>query len=135
MQDYPLLVHKTLITQLLIRRASEMVTRGVEVRFAAAPWRTSARERLRVAKALDQKQRCGPDWNHGMEFRNGNVEAWFGIAGNGAILPYLNPRLSSLPTDYTSITPKTRLAFVDTTFVPVPKPAGKPGTVRKFIAH
>ena len=94
MQDWPLLVHKIIDHAALYHGDREVVTRTVEGPITRTNYREIRARALKVAKALDRfglrtGDRVGTlAWN-----THRHLEAWYGIAGLGAVYHTLNPRL------------------------------------------
>ena len=94
MQDWPLLVHKIIDHAALYHAEREVVSRSVEGPIERTNYRAIAKRARKVAAALDAHGIKLGDrvatlaWNTAR-----HMEAWYGIAGIGAIYHTLNPRL------------------------------------------
>jgi fatty-acyl-CoA synthase len=117
MQDWPLLVHKIIDHAALYHGDREVVSRSVEGPIHRTKYREIAARARRVAKALDQAgiklgDRVGTlawnTWRH--------IEAWYGIAGIGAVYHTLNPRLFPDQLAYIANHGEDRALFFDTSF-------------------
>jgi fatty-acyl-CoA synthase len=117
MQDWPLLVHKIIDHAALYHGDREVVSRSVEGPIHRTNYREIASRARRVAKALDKAgirlgDRVGTlawnTWRH--------IEAWYGIAGIGAVYHTLNPRLFPDQLAYIANHGEDRALFFDTSF-------------------
>jgi 3-(methylthio)propionyl---CoA ligase len=117
MQDWPLLVHKIIDHAALYHGDREVVSRSVEGPIHRTNYREIASRARRVAKALDQAgiklgDRVGTlawnTWRH--------IEAWYGIAGIGAVYHTLNPRLFPDQLAYIANHGEDRALFFDVSF-------------------
>ncbi|HEY1838339.1 MAG TPA: long-chain-fatty-acid--CoA ligase [Rhizomicrobium sp.] len=136
MQDWPLLVHKIIDHAALYHGDREVVTRSVEGPIVRTNYREIARRARRVAKALDKKGLRAGDrigtlaWNTAR-----HIEAWYGIAGIGAIYHTLNPRLHPDQLLWIMNHAEDRALFFDITFAPVVEQiAPKLKKVKLFVA-
>jgi acyl-CoA synthetase (AMP-forming)/AMP-acid ligase II len=117
MQDWPLLVHKIIDHAATYHGAREVVTRTVEGPVVRSNYREIAKRSHRVAHALDRLgTRLGDRvatmaWNTAR-----HIEAWYGIAGIGAIYHTLNPRLFPDQIVYIVNHAEDRVLFFDITF-------------------
>jgi 3-(methylthio)propionyl---CoA ligase len=120
MQEWPLLMHK-----IIDFAAIQFPTREVASRMVEGPMRrTNYREiRGRALKAAKRLERDGIKlgdrvatlaWNG---FRH--LEAWYGIAGVGAIYHTVNPRLFPEQIAWIVNHAEDRIAMTDLTFVPL----------------
>lgn len=120
MQDWPLRVHSILDHAARMHASQEIVTRTVEGSIHRTDYGGLARRARQVAAALrklgvGQGDRIGTlAWN---TYRH--VEAWYGIAGIGAIYHTLNPRLAGDQISFIMNDADDRLLFTDLTFVPL----------------
>ena len=118
MQDWPLLVHKIIDHAALYHGDREVVTRTVEGPITRTNYREIRARALKVAKALDRfglrtGDRVGTlAWN-----THRHLEAWYGIAGLGAVYHTLNPRLFADQLVYIVNHAEDRMLFFDTSFV------------------
>ena len=94
MQDWPLLLHKIIDHAASQHGAREVVTRSVEGPIVRTNYAAIRARALRVAQRLAREGVKPGDrvatlawntWRH--------LEAWYGIAGIGAIYHTVNPRL------------------------------------------
>ena len=137
MQDWPLLVHKIIDHAALYHGDREVVTRSVEGPIDAHQLsRDRQRARARVAKALDRLGIKLGDrvatlaWN-----THRHIEAWYGIAGIGAIYHTLNPRLFPDQIAWIANHAEDKVLFFDTTFAQlVEQIAPKLPSVELFVA-
>ncbi len=94
MQDWPLLVHKIIDHAALYHGDREVVTRSVEGPIERSNYRRVAARARKVAAALDARGIKLGDRVATMAWNTArHLEAWYGIAGIGAIYHTLNPRL------------------------------------------
>jgi fatty-acyl-CoA synthase len=136
MQDWPLLVHKIIDHAALYHGDREVVSRSVEGPIHRTNYREIASRARRVAKALDQAgiklgDRVGTlawnTWRH--------IEAWYGIAGIGAVYHTLNPRLFPDQLAYIANHGEDRALFFDTSFANIVEQiAPKLPKVERYIA-
>jgi len=136
MQDWPLLVHKIIDHAALYHGDREVVTRSAEGPIHRTNYREIGRRARRVAGALerlgikpgDRVATLGSNtWRH--------LEAWYGIAGMGAVYHTLNPRLFADQLVYIANHAEDRLLFFDSAFAPlVSAIAPRLETVEHFIA-
>src|ERR1700761_6514441 len=117
MQDWPLLVHKILDHAALYHRGREVVTRSVEGPVVRTTYGAMAGRARKVAHALE-RYGIGPgDRVATMAWNTANhVEAWYGIAGIGAIYHTLNPRLFVDQIVYIANHAEDKVLFFDITF-------------------
>ncbi|HWA04692.1 MAG TPA: 3-(methylthio)propionyl-CoA ligase [Rhizomicrobium sp.] len=135
MQDWPLLVHKIIDHAALYHGGREVVTRSVEGPVVRTTYREIAARARKVAHALDRLgirpgDRCATlAWNTAR-----HLEAWYGIAGIGAIYHTLNPRLFPDQIVYIANHAEDKVLFFDITFAPlVEKIASRLPTVELFV--
>ncbi|HEY2444733.1 MAG TPA: long-chain-fatty-acid--CoA ligase [Rhizomicrobium sp.] len=136
MQDWPLLVHKILDHAALYHGDREVVTRSVEGPIHRTNYREIRRRAARTASALekigvrfgDRVATLGSNtWRH--------LEAWYGIAGMGAVYHTLNPRLFPDQIVYIANHAEDRVLFFDPTFAAlVSEIAPRLTTVKHFVA-
>jgi acyl-CoA synthetase (AMP-forming)/AMP-acid ligase II len=117
MQDWPLLVHKIIDHAATYHGAREVVTRTVEGPVVRSSYGEIAKRSHKAAHALDRMGiRLGDRvatmaWNTAR-----HIEAWYGIAGIGAIYHTLNPRLFPDQIVYIVNHAEDRVLFFDITF-------------------
>lgn len=120
MQDWPLLIGKILDHANTAHPEREIVSRLVEGpihRCTYADVHLRARKVAQHLQSLGIKQgdRIGTlAWNS-----HRHLEAWYGIAGLGAVYHTLNPRLFAEQLVYIISHAENRFIFVDLTFVPL----------------
>src|SRR4249920_307356 len=117
MQDWPLLVHKIIDHAAQNHGDREVVSRSVEGPIHRTNYREIAVRARKVAEALDKAGIREGDrvatlawntWRH--------IEAWYGIAGVGAVYHTLNPRLFPDQLVYIANHAEDRVIFFDITF-------------------
>ncbi|HVV64294.1 MAG TPA: 3-(methylthio)propionyl-CoA ligase [Rhizomicrobium sp.] len=117
MQDWPLLVHKIIDHAALYHGDREIVTRSVEGPIVRTNYRGIAGRARKVAHALDRLgvrlgDRCATlAWNTAR-----HIEAWYGVAGIGAVYHTLNPRLFPDQIVYIANHAEDKVLFFDITF-------------------
>ncbi|MDE2184179.1 MAG: long-chain-fatty-acid--CoA ligase [Alphaproteobacteria bacterium] len=117
MQEWPLLVHKIIDHASLYHGDREVVTRTTEGPMARTDYRTLARRARQLADALDKRGVANGDrlgtlaWNSAR-----HMECWFGIAGIGAVVHTLNPRLFPEQLAWIINHAQDRMLFFDITF-------------------
>jgi len=117
MQDWPLLVHKIIDHAALYSGDREVVTRSVEGPIRRTDYATIAKRARKVAHALERLGVALGDriatmaWN-----TDRHLEAWYGIAGIGAIYHTLNPRLFPEQLVYIANHAEDKVLFFDATF-------------------
>jgi fatty-acyl-CoA synthase len=117
MQDWPLLVHKIIDHAATYHGEREIVTRSVEGPIVRTTYREVARRSRKMAHALERAGFALGDriatlgWNTAR-----HMEAWYGIAGIGAIYHTLNPRLFPDQLAYIINHADDRALFFDVTF-------------------
>jgi len=120
MQDWPLLVHKIIDHAALYHGEREVVTRSVEGPIERTNYRAIALRARKVAGALTARGIKLGDrvatlaWNTAR-----HMEAWYGIAGIGAIYHTLNPRLFPDQLAWIIGHAEDRVLFFDTSFMPL----------------
>ncbi|HMO30388.1 long-chain-fatty-acid--CoA ligase [Enterovirga sp.] len=135
MQDWKLLIHKV-----IDYAAAEHPERAVISRLTEGPLHRSnyreVRERaLKVAKRLSRDGIRPGDrvatlaWNN-----HRHLEAWYGIAGLGAVYHTINPRLFPEQILYIANHAEDRILFLDLTFVPLmEKLADKLPLIERYV--
>jgi fatty-acyl-CoA synthase len=136
MQDWPLLVHKIIDHAALYHGDREVVSRSVEGPIHRTNYKEIAVRSRRVAEALDRHGIKLGDrvatlawntWRH--------IEAWYGIAGIGAIYHTLNPRLFPDQLVYIANHAEDKVMFFDITFAKlVEELAPRLPSVKLYIA-
>ena len=117
MQDWPLFVHKIIDHAARYRGDREVVTRTVEGPIARTNYAEVALRSKKLASALERRgMRLGDRiatlaWNTAR-----HLEAWYGIAGIGAIYHTLNPRLFPDQLAWIANDAGDRALFFDITF-------------------
>jgi fatty-acyl-CoA synthase len=136
MQDWPLLVHKIIDHAALYHGDREVVSRSVEGPIVRTNYAEIAGRARRVAKALDARGFKLGDriatlaWNTAH-----HIEAWYGIAGIGAIYHTLNPRLFPDQLVYIANHAEDKALFFDITFADlVAKIAPKIPSIKLYVA-
>jgi fatty-acyl-CoA synthase len=136
MQDWPLLVHKIIDHAALYHGNREVVTRSVEGPVVRTNYREIAQRSRRVAKALDRFGVTLGDrvatlaWN-----THRHIEAWYGIAGIGAIYHTLNPRLFPDQLAWIANHAEDRVLFFDTSFTKLAEMlAAQVPSIKLFVA-
>ena len=135
MQDWPLLIHKVIDFAATEHPGRSIVSRSVEGPLHRTDYARVRQRALRVAKRLGREGIRAGDrvatlawntWRH--------LEAWYGIAGIGAVYHTVNPRLFEDQIVYIMNHAADRLLFLDLTFVPlVEKIADRLPTVERFV--
>ncbi len=136
MQDWPLLVHKIIDHAELYHGSREIVSRSVEGPIERTNYREVAGRARRVAKALDRFGVTLGDrvatlaWN-----THRHIEAWYGIAGLGAIYHTLNPRLFPDQICWIANHAEDKVLFFDTSFTKIAEMmAAKVPSIKLFVA-
>ena len=136
MQDWPLLVHKIIDHAALYHGEREIVSRSVEGPIVRTTYREIAARARKVAQALVRFGIQPGDrvatlaWNTGR-----HLEAWYGIAGAGAVYHTLNPRLFPDQLAWIANHAEDKVLFFDTTFAPlVEKLAPSLPSIKLFVA-
>ena len=120
MQEWPLLLHKILDHAAIQHGRREVVTRSIEGPIHRTDYASIRQRALRGAKRLRAERIATGDrvatlaWN---SWRH--VEAWYAIAGIGAICHTVNPRLFPEQIAWIINHAEDRLMMVDLTFVPL----------------
>jgi fatty-acyl-CoA synthase len=136
MQDWPLLVHKIIDHAATYHAEREVVSRSVEGPIVRTNYGQIGRRARKVAGALERSgfalgDRIGTlAWNTAR-----HIEAWYGIAGIGAIYHTLNPRLFPDQLVYIANHAEDRALFFDVTFAKlVEQLAPRVPSIRLYIA-
>ncbi|GGG30287.1 long-chain-fatty-acid--CoA ligase [Caldovatus sediminis] len=120
MQDWPLLLHRLIDHAARHHPGREIVTRSVEGPIHRTTWAEARQRSLRVAQRLARDGIRPGDrvatlaWNTGR-----HLEAWYGIAGIGAIYHTVNPRLFPEQIAWILNHAESRVMMADLTFVPL----------------
>ena len=120
MQDWPLLMHKIIDFAAIQHPDREVVSRTVEGPMHHTNYGEIRDRALKVAKRLDRDGiRLGDRvatlaWNG---YRH--MEAWYGIAGLGAVYHTINPRLFPDQIVWIANHAEDRVVLTDLTFVPL----------------
>lgn len=120
MQDWPLLLHRLIDHAARHHPGREIVTRSVEGPIHRSSWAEARQRSLRVAQRLARDGIRPGDrvatlaWNTGR-----HLEAWYGIAGIGAIYHTVNPRLFPEQIAWILNHAESRVMMADLTFVPL----------------
>src|SRR5260370_40469466 len=135
MQEWPLLMHKIIDYAAIQHPAREVASRTVEGPMNRTNYREIRDRALKVAKRLDRDGiRLGDRvatlaWNG---FRH--LEAWYGIAGLGAVYHTVNPRLFPDQIAWIINHAEDRVVLTDLTFVPLLEAIADPlPTVDRFV--
>ncbi len=120
MQDWPLLIHKVIDYAAVEHAERAVVSRLVEGPMHRSTYREVRERSLRVAKRLARDGIVAGDrvatlaWN-----THRHLEAWYGIAGIGAVYHTVNPRLFADQIVYIVNHAEDRVLLLDLTFVPL----------------
>ena len=135
MQDWPLLIHRIIDHAAAQHGSRPVISRSVEGPIHRTTYGEIRTRALRVAKRLSRDgiklgDRVGTlawnTWRH--------LEAWYGIAGIGAVYHTVNPRLFEDQLVYIMNHAEDRLLLLDATFVPlVEKVAPRLETIERFV--
>ena len=135
MQDWPLLVGKVLDFAATEHPGRSVVSRSVEGPIHRTDYAGVRRRALRVAKRLEKDGIRPGDrvatlawntWRH--------LEAWYGIAGIGAVYHTVNPRLFEDQIVYIVNHAADRILFLDLSFLPLAeKIAARLPTIERYI--
>ncbi|MBI1238983.1 MAG: long-chain-fatty-acid--CoA ligase [Alphaproteobacteria bacterium] len=135
MQDWSLLTSKILDHAALYYGDREIVSRSIEGPMHRTTYSEIHSRARRVAKALAREgvregDRVGTlawnSWRH--------LEAWYGIAGLGAVYHTINPRLFPEQIAYIANHAEDKLLFTDLTFVPLlEKIASHLTSIERFV--
>ncbi len=136
MQDVPLLISSLIVHADRHHGSVEIVSRRVEGDIHRTTYRELHGRAKRVANALDalgvgQSDRVATlAWNG---YRH--MELYYGIAGKGAVVHTINPRLAPDQIAWIAQHAEDTLLFFDLTFVPIiEKIAAQCPTVKAFVA-
>ncbi len=135
MQDWPLRLHRLIDHAAIQHGDREVVSRSVEGPIYRTTYAQVRQRALRVAKRL-----VAEDIGHGDRIGTlawntwRHMEAWYGIAGAGAVIHTVNPRLFPEQIAFIINHAADRMMLVDLTFVPLlEKLAERLPTVERFI--
>ena len=135
MQDWPLLVSRIIDYAACQHGSREVVTRAVEGPIVRTDYARVRRRALQVAQRLAREGIAPGDrvatlaWNSAR-----HLEAWYGIAGAGAIYHTVNPRLFPEQIAWIVNHAEDRLVMTDLTFVPLLEAlADKLVTVQRYV--
>jgi len=136
MMDMPLLVSGLIKHADRFHGATEIVSKTIEGTIHRYGWRDVHRRAKRVANALKRlgvgmQDRVGTlAWNN---YRH--LEVYYGVAGSGAVIHTINPRLFPDQITYIANHAEDKVIFFDTTFAPlVEKLAPQLKTVKHWVA-
>jgi fatty-acyl-CoA synthase len=120
MQDWPLLVHTIIDHAAINHGEAEVVSRTIEGPTHRTNYTEINARSRKLASALKRRGYGFGDVIGTMAW-NGyrHLEAWYAIAGLGAVYHTLNPRLFEDQLDYIINHGGDRLIFIDLTFVPL----------------
>jgi len=120
MQDWPLLVHTIIDHAAINHGEAEVVSRTIEGPMHRTNYAQINKRSRKLASALKRRGYGLGDVIGTMAW-NGyrHMEAWYAIAGLGAVYHTLNPRLFEEQLDYIVNHGGDQLIFVDLTFVPL----------------
>src|ERR1700758_2613016 len=120
MQDWPLLMHKVIDFAAVQFPEQQVASRTVEGPMHYTNYREIRQRALKVAKRLERDGIKLGDrvatlaWNG---YRH--LEAWYGIAGAGAVYHTVNPRLFPEQIAWIMNDAEDRIVLLDLTFVPL----------------
>jgi fatty-acyl-CoA synthase len=120
MQDWPMRVHRILDHAASWHGERAILTRSVEGPLVRHTWREVRSRALRLSQALARDGIRPGDrvatlaWN-----THRHVEAWYGIAGCGAVYHTINPRLFKDQIVWIANHAEDRAMLLDLTFVPL----------------
>lgn len=120
MQDWPLTIDKIITHAKRTHAWREVVSRGTEGDLRRSNYGQVYDQAMRVSSSLLRRgvrvgDRIGTlAWN-----TDRHMEAWYGIAGIGAVYHTLNPRLFPQQLAWIANHADDRLIFADTTFIPL----------------
>ncbi|NKJ00973.1 long-chain-fatty-acid--CoA ligase [Novosphingobium sp. SG707] len=120
MQNWPLLISKLIDHAAQNHGTREIVSRTPEGPLVRSNWRTVATRSRQLAQWLVGKG-ISPGDRIGTLASNTHrhLETWFGIAGAGAIVNTVNPRLFDEQITYIINHAHDRVLFFDSTFLPI----------------
>jgi fatty-acyl-CoA synthase len=135
MQDWPMLIHRIIDHAAAVHGPRRIVTRSVEGPIHTTDYRTLRGRALKVAQRLERDGIGLGDrvatlawntWRH--------VEAWYGIAGLGAIYHTVNPRLYPDQIAWIVNHAADRIMLADLTFVPLLESlAARLPTIERYV--
>jgi fatty-acyl-CoA synthase len=135
MQDWPLRVHRIIDHAATYHRDRPILSRLVEGGSHRTSWKEVRDRALRLAAALARAGIRPGDrvatlaWN-----THRHVEAWYGIAGCGAVYHTVNPRLFKEQIVWIVNHAEDSMMLLDLTFVPlVEELAAKMPTIRRYV--
>ncbi len=135
MQDWPLLMHKVIDFAAVQFPERQVASRTVEGPMHYTDYRAIRERALTVAKRLERDGIKLGDrvatlaWNG---YRH--LEAWYGIAGAGAVYHTVNPRLFPEQIAWIMNDAEDRIVLVDLTFVPLMESlADRLPTVERYV--
>ncbi len=135
MQDWPLLMHKVIDFAAVQFPEQEVASRTVEGPMHYTDYRAIRQRALKVAKRLERDGIKLGDrvatlaWNG---YRH--LEAWYGIAGAGAVYHTVNPRLFPEQIAWIMNDAEDRIVLLDLTFVPLMEAlADRLPTVERYV--
>jgi fatty-acyl-CoA synthase len=135
MQDWPLLLHRIIDHAAANHAERQVVSRSIEGPIHTTTYAAIRTRALRVAKRLERDGIKLGDrvatlaWNSAR-----HLEAWYGIAGIGAIYHTVNPRLFPDQIVWIMNHAEDRVAMIDLTFVPLlEKLADKLPKIERYI--
>src|SRR5690242_19300663 len=135
MMDMPLLVSGLIRHADRFHGTTEIVSKTVEGAVHRYGWRDVHRRAKRVANAL-KRLGVGMQDRVGTLACNGyrHLEVYYGVAGSGAVIHTINPRLFPDQITYIANHAEDQVLFYDTTFAPlVEKLRPQLKTVRHFV--
>ena len=136
MMDMPLLVSGLIKHADRFHGSTEIVSKTVEGTIHRYGWHDVHRRAKRVAKAL-KRLGIGMEERVGTLAWNGyrHLEVYYGVAGSGAVIHTINPRLFPDQITYIANHAEDKVIFFDTTFAPlVEKLAPQLKTVKHWVA-
>ena len=135
MQDWPLLIHKIIDCAALQHPRQEVVSRLVEGPIVRATYAQVRARALKVAQRLARDGIKPGDRVATLAWNNQrHLEAWYGVAGLGAICHTVNPRLFPEQIVWIMNHAEDRIALVDLTFVPLMEAiAAKLPTIERYV--
>ena len=134
-QDWPLLLHRVIDYAAIQHPAREVVSRSVEGPVTRTTYAQIRLRALKLAQCLARDGVAAGDriatlaWNTGR-----HLEAWYGIAGVGAVYHTVNPRLFPEQIVWIVNHASDRMMLVDLTFVPLLEAiADKLPTIQRYV--
>jgi acyl-CoA synthetase (AMP-forming)/AMP-acid ligase II len=135
MQDWKLLIHKVIDYAAIEHPERTVVSRLTEGPMHRSNYREVRQRALKVAKRLSMEGIKAGDrvatlaWNN-----HRHLEAWYGIAGIGAVYHTINPRLFAEQIVYIANHAEDRILLLDLTFVPlIERLADKLTTIERYV--